>query len=425
MIGYYVVASAVVMLFIYFNHNFNTSTLLGKMELETKQAPKDWQPFLSTESTGGNQSDGVFATRSSRKRRRKRTGKKIAPPVPELVYAKEYQKLRLLKSNLNRTSDIYFISEVNYFTDEVRNSEVMTAISLSVEANPQSRMLLVVSTKNETLLENFVYRYLQNISYDIYFCEEVLYGTLLELGNMYPGMKFAGSADDYYPFINFTCSWSFKENNEVNANSIVYALSRLDPATKQTCSSMMVQGSFDGLLFNYVPESVLKNLRFSRSYFGCENVAAAAFMKESFKIYNLCPFYYPVHFHSALTRPGRLRINHVDNSNIPLTFTGGSCVMDYSSDFWSNFKGQIKHMFQNFTFSDDGLNKIRDPRFRNNIANTALSHPRSRFRFDFKEARDQNEALDIALVMRSPHRRSELRKARPNNRLKHFELKGF
>ena len=311
------------------------------------------QQFESIESTIGNQSDKKYSFSSPRKRGRIKHIKKFRDSVPELVRLKssndssnffsahvpelihinENLKLRLIKSNLNRTSNMYFISELNYVHDDGRNNEAIKAISLTAEANPLSRIILVVSTKNETLLENYLYRHLQNISYDVYFCEEVLYGTLLELGNKYPGMKFAGSADDYYPTINFTCSWSIKENNI--ESRVVYALSRLDPPTKQTCSDMMNQGSFDSLLFNYVPESVLKNLRFSRSYFGCENVAAAAFIKESFHVFNLCPFYYPVHFHSAVGRPGRLRINHGVNSASPHTFKStGICEFNYLPNFW-------------------------------------------------------------------------------------------
>ncbi len=78
-------------------------------------------------------------------------------------------------------------------------------------------------------------------------------------------MQFAGSADDIYPPINFKCSFRNPRT--------MYALSRRDSAA-ESCTRFSGQGSFDGFMFEHVSRAAIANLKFSRAYFGCENVAA-------------------------------------------------------------------------------------------------------------------------------------------------------
>jgi len=83
----------------------------------------------------------------------------------------------------------------------------------------------------------------------------------------------------------------------------------------------LAQLSADGFVFDKIEESVLSGLKFSRSYWGAENVAAWIFEQNGYKVMNLCPWFAPVHVHKAPRTDGlRPRINSGDSS--AYAFTG-------------------------------------------------------------------------------------------------------
>jgi len=218
-------------------------------------------------------------------------------------------KFELLKTNFNKISNLYFIRELYYFSKE-RFKEIKKSIILTLKSNVNARMIFLI---NEKYLVNILEHQFSNISYDLYYVGEINYGTIIELGNYYPGVKIASSADNFYPTINFKCSFL-----SVN-KSIVYALSRKDIGYKtKSCLFYMNQGSFDGLMYNFIPTHTIESMKYSRDYNGCENLAAYALKRDGIEIINLCPKYYALHYHNSNKRSNsRLRINHYDNSYSP------------------------------------------------------------------------------------------------------------
>jgi hypothetical protein len=228
-------------------------------------------------------------------------------------YEKEFQsiplfqpppeKFRLIESNLNKSSEVYFIKEY-YNSSSDRLSEINYAISKTAELNPNSTVILVISDSSAI---DIVRAQFYNISYDAYFVGgEVNYGTTIELGNYYPGIKIVGNTDDLYPAINFTCKyWE-------NSHPVVYAFSRFDDSN-HTCT-FFSHISYDALMYNFISKETIKSMQFSRDYWGCENVVATALKRDNVTLFNMCPYYYPLHVHKSSSRSGhRIRIDHKDN----------------------------------------------------------------------------------------------------------------
>lgn len=94
----------------------------------------------------------------------------------------------------------------------------------------------------------------------------------------------------------------------------------------KNCDFFKFQGSFDCLLFDFIPKSVLASFRYGREYWGAENVATFILQKNGYKVYNLCKKYFPYHIHMNKSRPSsRIRINAVLNSALALTDPSGVC----------------------------------------------------------------------------------------------------
>ena len=204
---------------------------------------------LNTYRTGNSRG---FYVSSGRPRRTHNT----VPPYP---------KFQLLQSNILFNSTMFFLGEYNYFTNDARMKEVKHAMRETAKFNPRGHFIVLVSETDQNILHTKLLHDIKHISYEVYYTAEILYGTLFEIGNHYVGVKFAGSADDIYPPVNFNCSFRNPRT--------MYALSRRD-SESESCTRFSGQGSFDGFMFEHVNKQAISDLKFSRAYYGCENVAA-------------------------------------------------------------------------------------------------------------------------------------------------------
>lgn len=75
------------------------------------------------------------------------------PDLASLRSLPPYPKFRFLQSNLFRNSTMYFIGEI-YSQNPERLAELKLAVTLTSNANPQSRYVMVVSEHNFTLIRD-------------------------------------------------------------------------------------------------------------------------------------------------------------------------------------------------------------------------------------------------------------------------------
>uniref|UniRef100_A0A0G4FQV5 Uncharacterized protein n=1 Tax=Chromera velia CCMP2878 TaxID=1169474 RepID=A0A0G4FQV5_9ALVE len=220
-------------------------------------------------------------------------------------------KFSLIAQNLYRMSSLNFVTEIfSHPTSRARAGELVTAINLSSKSHPGSRYVLLTSDTDWGALGRNILAGLEEVSYDLYYVGEVVWGTLLEAGNYYPGIKIATNADIAFPPINFECNW--------NSNPPpIFGFSRADTheysGNLRSCKSFMGGGSYDAIAFKSVKKDALRMLHFSKSYWGTENVAAWVLDKVGQPVQNMCPWYFPIHVHNDKkvgdTRQHRIRIN--------------------------------------------------------------------------------------------------------------------
>uniref|UniRef100_A0A0G4I070 Uncharacterized protein n=1 Tax=Chromera velia CCMP2878 TaxID=1169474 RepID=A0A0G4I070_9ALVE len=227
-------------------------------------------------------------------------------------------KFTLIAQNLHRRSGFNFVTEIfSHPASPTRASELVTAINLSSKSNPGSRYVFLTSDTDWETLERNVLAGLEEVSYDLYYVGEVSYGTLIEAGNHYPGIKIATNADIAFPPVNFDCNWELDPPP-------VLGFSRADTielsGEERSCKSYMGVGSYDAIAFTSVKEEALRMLHFGKNYWGTENVAAWVLDKVGQPVHNVCPWYFPIHVHNDKevgdTRQHRIRING-NNSRSP------------------------------------------------------------------------------------------------------------
>lgn len=138
-----------------------------------------------------------------------------------------------------------------------RWEEAQDAISRTRTSNPGVHYILVTQTLGviELAAEG-----LKGARYDLWYCPQVLYGTPIQIGNLYAGTKFAVSVDDWFPPWDWQCS--FKNGT----HSFVYVVQRQDQKKlsgyDRTCEETIRRGGADGFLFDYIPEDAVDELRY-------------------------------------------------------------------------------------------------------------------------------------------------------------------
>ena len=205
------------------------------------------------------------------------------------------------------------IGELNVDFSTPRALEIIRAISLTKESNPEVHYAFAFGNLSAA---GDISQAFPHVSHDLWYCPEVLYGTLYDIGNQYTGAKIASSIDNWFPPFNLTCSFLDETTQQPRA----YLLSRestselTDMETTKPCNFYMSVGSWDGILFDHIPPALLPAMRFSRSYWGSENVAGWVLKNASFDLYHLCPTYAPMHVHKEVRMDARVRINVKVNS---------------------------------------------------------------------------------------------------------------
>jgi hypothetical protein len=202
------------------------------------------------------------------------------------------------------------VAEVNFVPGEERWREVLKAVSLSQKSNPNVHYVFVTS---DLALPAMLVEARPAMSFDVWHCLDVLFGTTISIGNLYGGVKLAASADDWFPPFNLSCRFSN------GSRPVVFLLQRenregLSNPSSRTCRDSMRRGSADGIMFEHIGEDVLPHLRFPRSFWGSDSLSNFVLQRAGYLLVNLCPVYVPVHVHNSSERTdGRLRINHPRN----------------------------------------------------------------------------------------------------------------
>lgn len=152
----------------------------------------------------------------------------------------------------------HVVAEANFEPGE-RWEEVQGAILRTHESNPDVHYVLV--TQKLSMLE-LASSTLADVSLDLWFCPEVLYGTPIHIGNLYPGPKFAISIDNWLPEVTWKCTFSTGKNNQ----PVVYVVQRTDRAEfsskgNRTCQTNIQGHSADGILYDQIPTDVVNWLR--------------------------------------------------------------------------------------------------------------------------------------------------------------------
>ena len=208
-------------------------------------------------------------------------------------------------------SGLRVIAEVNFEFASPRMEEILEAFRLSLNSNPTMQYIFAV--RDLSTIKKM--QGSLTFAHEVWHCTDVLYGTLYDIGNNYPGIKIASSADDWFPPVNFNCSFL----TEDKSNGIAYLLSREENTqyshTTIPCEQYAYGGSWDGVMFDVIPPHLLLKMRFPRTYWGCENLGAWVLKEAGYQMYNLCPQYAPIHVHKEATRSDpRVRVNEGSNS---------------------------------------------------------------------------------------------------------------
>ena len=213
-------------------------------------------------------------------------------------------------AKLKQVPSFSVLAELNIDPTSYRFEEIKKAILNTVASNPDVHYIFAL--KNITVIK-YIREHLK-IAHDAWYCPEITYGTLFDIGNLYPGAKIASSADDWYPQLKFKCKFFNARNAPV-----AYVLSThhtLELATMNgTCEGPQNYASWDAVMFEYLPPYYLRGMQFGRNYWGCENLAGWIMKEAGFDIYNLCPFYAPLHVHQTLRVDFRVRVNAMENTH--------------------------------------------------------------------------------------------------------------
>jgi hypothetical protein len=228
-------------------------------------------------------------------------------------YPSVNRPILLLENACTQVSGLSFqilvLGEFDYDLNRsaVRVGEILNAMRLSQRDNPQ--LLHVIGIPNPDLsLDIF-----QGLHVHIWYYPEFLYGTLFQIADMYSAdlIKIPTSLDNHFPPIAFNCSFGSNYNK-------AFTISRAegnDPA--KNCNWYAGQGSFDGIMYKgKMPIQVYKLLRFSRAYWGCENLAAWVLQQHGYELTSICPVYFTWHMHDSNVREAyeRPRINAYSSS---------------------------------------------------------------------------------------------------------------
>jgi len=215
-------------------------------------------------------------------------------------------------ANQQEEDFIYVTTELSYYPERnwPRFLEVIDAIKWSHHYNPRFYYVFVTSVPDMASLKP----YLSDVPFDIYYTSEVVYSSPIEIGSKYHGIKITASVDDIFGPINWKCNFTEK---------VVFVISRtenqqLDGSTRR-CDEMV--GSFEGMVWKHTfPPEAIMSAKFSRSYYGCENVWAWIMEHHGFKIFQMCPFYQIYHKHLYGDRGDRIRVAWQHNyKNIEFT----------------------------------------------------------------------------------------------------------
>ena len=186
---------------------------------------------------------------------------------------------------------------------------VREAITLTRESNPGVQYVFV--TSQWASVESL--RIVTNSSQDVWFCAEVLYGTLFDIASLYSGVKVVSQLDLWYPSMSVTCS--FRHGNR----SAAYFLSRddiYDPTPNAlTCNLLMDSSIWDAVICETAPND-LRNLKVAGHYEGCENLAGFILQRNGYELNHLCPLYAPKLKHSRLPfkiEMFSVRVRHTEN----------------------------------------------------------------------------------------------------------------
>lgn len=217
---------------------------------------------------------------------------------------------QFIRTSMHKNVSFYAIAELNIPVYSERINEVHLAINMTQLSNPNMHYVFVTSEMD--IMQWLVARNIQH--YDLWYCPVVLYGTLFDVGLVYNGTKIAASIDNWWPPFNLSCSFREVDGNK----NVAFLLSRAEderwaPGT-YLCTRYRGSASWDGVMFDHLDPRVSLGMRYPRSYWGCENLSGWVLQHFGTKLYNLCPFYAPVHIHKASQREFRVRVNHAMNT---------------------------------------------------------------------------------------------------------------
>lgn len=203
-------------------------------------------------------------------------------------------------------NDFTVVTEVNFSPGSERWHEVLKAAKLSQNSNPNVHYVFVTS---DLAVPAKLLAAEPTKSFDVWHCLDVLFGTPLSIGNQYSGIKFAASADDWFPPFTLSCRFS------AGGRPVVFLLQRENREglsnPPRNCSESMARGSVDGIIFEHISRDVLPYLRFPRSFWGSDSLSNFVLQRAGYLLVNLCPVYVPVHVHNSTERTdGRIHINH-------------------------------------------------------------------------------------------------------------------
>lgn len=232
------------------------------------------------------------------------------------------------KTNL---SSVKMVGQLDYDVDEPFFTRyIQNSIRRTIMANPTfNYVILSESLHVLSSLKAFTF----GVPTDLWHCCSVTYDTPFFIGSLYNGTKIVSSVDDIFPRWNFHCQ--FEKGGEQSQQYDVYTLSRADVAAgdhgtgmeigkiTRTCSEYRRYGSFDGFVFQDIPMQALEWMKFSRSYWGAENIAAYALKRHNATLKSMCPHYFPLHVDHP--RRERIRINHRENSEMKPEDSDATC----------------------------------------------------------------------------------------------------
>lgn len=232
------------------------------------------------------------------------------------------KQFHLIKTNLYKESDLYFIAEFSYDHTATADYTVAKAIQYTLHENPTARYIIAVNILSESILKVDLLDHISNTSYDMYYSSTNTWRTLFQLGNLYPGRKICGSIDQFYPRISIKCS---------NTENNVFAISAKNPTEKISCSK-----SFDSIIYS-------NKINFD----GLPGIESNI---EKYKIISLCPFYYSYYDSTQFTRKYKYAYPELSSDS-------NQCKFDYNTDFWNQQDNSVGLLMrQNYTHHFSNLN---------------------------------------------------------------------